>query len=176
MGECDDAVVEAVHRKSQPFNGVNAMRRKDKEVKTREEIDAIIAGCQVFHLAMAANNVPYVVPLCFGYDRECLYFHTAGSGRKIDWLTINPRVCFQMERGVRLVDGGTDPCKWSFQFESVIGSGHVEELTEEEDRIEALRRIVRQYTDKAGDHMRSSADLKVWRLVIEDICAKKSPA
>ncbi|MFH1982061.1 MAG: pyridoxamine 5'-phosphate oxidase family protein [Pseudomonadota bacterium] len=151
------------------------MRRKDKQVSERLEIDAIIRGCQVCHLAMAVDNIPYVVPLCFGYDGTNLYVHMAGSGKKVDCLKANPRVCFQMERGVRLVSEGADPCNWGFHFESVIGSGLAEELNGDEDKAGALGWIVKQYAGKVVGPVPPSAGLRVWRIAIDEISAKRSP-
>lgn len=151
------------------------MRRKDKQVSERPEIDAIIRGCQVCHLAMAVDNVPYVVPLCFGYDGAYLYVHMAGSGKKIDCLTANPRVCFQMQRGVRLISGGAEPCNWSFHFESVIASGRAEELHSDEEKARALGWIVSQYAGKDVGPVPPSAGLRVWRIAIDEISAKRSP-
>ena len=56
------------------------MRRTDKEIPSRGEIDAVIRGCQVCRIALALENEPYIVPVSFGYDGASLFFHTAGSG------------------------------------------------------------------------------------------------
>ena len=34
-------------------------------------------SCQVCRLGLCDGGEPYVVPLCFGYDGEALYFHAA---------------------------------------------------------------------------------------------------
>ena len=57
------------------------MRRRDQEITDREEIDTIIRDARVFHLAMAESGGPYVLPLNFGYDGACIYFHSATEGR-----------------------------------------------------------------------------------------------
>ena len=150
------------------------MRRKDKQVSDRGEIDAIIRGCQVCHLAFAVENAPYVVPLCFGYDGEFLYFHTAAAGKKIDCLKANSTVCFQMERDVRLVSDGDNPCKWSFRFQSVIGTGRAQELLDDADKKRALGCIVRQYGANESGDMPMAAGLKVWRILIDEVSAKRS--
>jgi len=49
------------------------MRRKEKEIKSRAEIDEVIAGCQVCRLAFAVHGEAYLVPLSFGYDGSALY-------------------------------------------------------------------------------------------------------
>ena len=76
------------------------MRRTDKEITDREAIDGIIGGCQVLRLGLAQDDVPYIVPLSFGYDGSAFYFHTALAGRKLEMIGANPRVCFELEQGV----------------------------------------------------------------------------
>ena len=56
------------------------MRRNDREITDRRDIDEIIKRCRVCHLAMCDDGQPYVVPLNFGYDGRFLFFHTASEG------------------------------------------------------------------------------------------------
>ena len=69
------------------------MRRKDKEITDIKEIESILQGAQVCRLGMADNNMPYVIPVCFGYKEHTVYIHSASEGRKIDTLKKNPNVC-----------------------------------------------------------------------------------
>ena len=78
---------------------------------------------------MSQDNRPYIVPVSFGYHENGIYFHSARSGKKIDMLSANNRVCFEFESGVMLKQSETAPCDWSFAFKSVIGFGYVEELS-----------------------------------------------
>jgi len=87
------------------------MRRRDRELTDREEIDRIVRGSQVCRLAMADGDSPYLVPLSFGYDGEAIYFHTAAAGMKIDYIERNNRVCFELERQAELVADGPDACQ-----------------------------------------------------------------
>jgi nitroimidazol reductase NimA-like FMN-containing flavoprotein (pyridoxamine 5'-phosphate oxidase superfamily) len=68
------------------------MRRSEREIKDRAVIDAIIRQCLVCRLGLSDGEEPYIVPLCFGYDGEALYVHSASDGRKIDILRKNSRV------------------------------------------------------------------------------------
>lgn len=151
------------------------MRRADKEITSREEIDSIIRGCEVCRLAFAVVNEPYLVPVSFGYDGADLYFHTARTGRKIDCMQANSRVCFEVERNVQLVRDAERPCEWTFAFESVIGFGTVHELTSHEDKERGLNLIMEHYS---GRHWRfgtpATSSVRVWRVVIESITGKRS--
>jgi len=65
------------------------MRRKDKEIKEIKDIEEILHKATVCRVAMVSNNSPYIVPLNFGYKDRCLYFHSAGEGKKLDILREN---------------------------------------------------------------------------------------
>jgi nitroimidazol reductase NimA-like FMN-containing flavoprotein (pyridoxamine 5'-phosphate oxidase superfamily) len=151
------------------------MRRAEREMKDRAEIDGVIRGCRICRLAFADSDEPYIVPLSFGYDGEALYFHTAIKGRKIDCIEANPRVCFELERNVRLEGGGNDPCDWTFSYESVIGYGTLGELVETEDRIFGLNRIMEQYTGREWEFQPEMLEgARIWRLDIESVTGKRS--
>jgi nitroimidazol reductase NimA-like FMN-containing flavoprotein (pyridoxamine 5'-phosphate oxidase superfamily) len=150
------------------------MRRKDKEIQSRGEIDAVIRGCQVCHLGLALENEPYVVPVSFGYDGSSLFFHTAASGRKIGFIEANNRVCFQFERDVKLQTDPEIACKWSFAFESVIGYGTVSELTEPAEKARGINQIMLQYSGREWEVNASVlAKTRVWQVRIESLTGKR---
>ena len=120
------------------------MRRRDREITDRTELDRIIRRAQVCRLAMVDGHRPYVVPLCFGYDGHCLFFHTAAAGRKIDILRRNPRVCVEFDVDCRPVSAD-DPCGWTMGFRSVLGVGRAEFVEDPEGKRRALDLIMRQY-------------------------------
>lgn len=151
------------------------MLRKEKEITDRGEIDAVIAGSDVMHLALARDNEPYVVPLNFGYDGRWIYLHTAKRGLKIDFFDANPNVCFAVERRVRIIPHDTRPCKWSCAFESVIGNGTISELHDTEDKSHGLRQIMRHYS--ANEWTFDPAVVqktRVWRIEIQTLTGKRS--
>ena len=153
------------------------MHCKEKEITGRAQIDAVICRCRVCRLAFAVDRKPYLVPLCFGYDGSCLYFHTAHTGKKIDCLQANPDVCFEFEHHLHLISSAAQPCAWGFGFETVIGYGRMIELTATEDKVRGLHHIITQYGGDPGPLAPGSlADVRVWRLDIESMTGKRSPA
>lgn len=123
------------------------MRRSEREIKDRAVIDAIIRHCLVCRLGLSDGVEPYIVPLCFGYDGEALYFHSASDGRKIDILRKNSRVCFEFDipEGMREAEQG---CRWGIKYRSVIGFGTAEIVDDQEDKKKVLGIIMAQYSDK----------------------------
>ncbi len=151
------------------------MRRKEKEIQDQTDISQIIRKCEVCRLGLSQNNIPYIVPISFGYDGEALYFHSTGSGKKMDMLSVNSNVCFEFESDVKLVTNEDKPCNWSFSFQSVIGFGKAEELVSQEGKIEGLKRIMEQYSDKKWDFPEMPLKkLRVWKIKIESITGKQS--
>ena len=151
------------------------MRRKEKEIMDIDKIKLVINECQVCRLGLSLNDMPYIVPVSFGYDGTTLYFHTALDGKKIEILSVNKNVCFEFESGVKVISNEAKPCEWSFTFQSVIGFGKVEELTSPEDKIQGLRHIVAQYSDKKWNFDKLPlTGLRVWAINIDSMTGKQS--
>jgi nitroimidazol reductase NimA-like FMN-containing flavoprotein (pyridoxamine 5'-phosphate oxidase superfamily) len=139
----------------------------------RERMEEIIRNCLVCHLALSRDDQPYVLPISFGYDGECLYFHTGFLGQKIDYMEANPRVCFEFEDSVAVAPDLDDPCKTGLTYRSVIGYGRVEQLAERQEKARGLNVLMAQYGQ--GEHPYSDEALDgvcVWRIVIESMTGK----
>ena len=151
------------------------MRRRDREIGSREEIDEIIRSAEVCRLAFAADDEPYLIPVSFGYDGDALYIHTAKTGRKIDFIERNDRVCFELERQVVLHKDDRDACRWSFSFESVVGYGQITELSSIEEKTHGLNQIMRHYSGRDWTIEGSQVEtVRVWRIVIDSVTGKRS--
>jgi len=61
-------------RKEHNMDRLNRMRRKDREIEDRAELESIIGSATVCRLAMSEDDRPYIVPLCFGYKDGNLYY------------------------------------------------------------------------------------------------------
>jgi len=118
------------------------MRRSDREVKDRDGIEEIMRQCLVCHVGMADGGAPYVVPQNFGYrfadDGTLeLYFHSALTGKKLDVIRKNNKVCFEMT-----VEGeqirADSPCNWGCYYTSVIGYGEAVIIEDAAEKREGL--------------------------------------
>jgi nitroimidazol reductase NimA-like FMN-containing flavoprotein (pyridoxamine 5'-phosphate oxidase superfamily) len=151
------------------------MRRHDKEITNRREIDAIIRSALVCRIAFADDNEPYVVPVSFGYDGKALFIHTAKRGRKIEFIEANNRVCIELEANVSLQTNNDDACNWTFEFESVIGYGTITELETAEDMARGLNQIMLHYSGREWNIDEAAvATTRVWRIEIESLTGKRS--
>ena len=155
------------------------MRRADREIVDRGEIDALLHRAKVCRVGFAVDDEPYVVPLSYGYDAEdeALFFHTAMEGKKTDCIEANPRVCFEVEGLVEVKEGDERACSWGVRYESVIGFGTILELTSPEDKTAALLCIAEQQAGRPMNWTMDEASVsatRVWRLDVESVTGKRS--
>ncbi len=133
---------------------IGQMRRRDREIKDREEIIGILNRQHICHLAMCAENQPYVIPMIFAYQDNALYFHCAEVGTKLDILRKNHNVCFEVQSSIteKVVENTYKPCDWGISYESVIGFGTAEILNDREDKIDAYRLLVNKMKPEHYSH------------------------
>jgi nitroimidazol reductase NimA-like FMN-containing flavoprotein (pyridoxamine 5'-phosphate oxidase superfamily) len=156
------------------WRGENTVRRKDKEVARREDIEEIIRRADVCRLALCEGDRPYVVPLCFGYEAGSLYFHCASSGRKLEILEKNRNVCFEMDVDYELVPG-KKPCSWGLRYRSVVGFGRASCISDPESKREALRIIMRHYAEGVFDFLEDAlARTVVIKVAVDDMTGKSA--
>lgn len=149
------------------------MRRKDREVVEIKKIREIIEACKTCHLAMVDENMPYVIPLSFGYEMKdnelTLYFHSAGSGRKIDVLTKNNNVCFEMCCEGEPVFAKETPCNSGYYFSSVHGFGNVEFVEDVREKCHALTLLMKRQAGEDIAFTEQQAD----SVCVYKVCTKE---
>lgn len=155
------------------------MRRKDRQITDRNEIDVLLGRTKICRVALAIDSEPYIVPLSHGYAPEAnaLFLHTADEGRKIDCIEANPRVCFEVEGPAEVKVGDESACSWELRYESAIGYGTMVELLSPEEKEDALRCMMRQQSGRETDWTFAPKMLettRVWRLDIESVTGKRS--
>ena len=150
------------------------MRRKEREIKGRARIEAVIKRAQVLHVGLAGKSGPYVVPVNFGYRNNTFYFHSAPEGRKIDMLRINPRVCFQLETDLKLLKRNV-ACAWGFKYRCVMGTGRARILTAPREKKVAVAVIMRQYSrGKFTFNAKSLSRMVAVRIDVAEMTGKQS--
>ena len=150
------------------------MRRTDKEIADRAQIESIIQRSMVCRLAMADNNQPYIVPLCFGYKDQTLYFHSAGQGKKLDILKKNNRVCFEFDIDYELIKEDK-ACDWGMKYKSVVGFGRASFIKDFESKCKALDVIMQQYSGASFVYPETKVkNIVVIKVEIENMTGKYS--
>lgn len=149
------------------------MRRKDREIKDRAEIDAIILSSKVMHIALADNNIPFLVPVFYAYDGAALYFHSSQSGTKIEIMKRNNNVCFAISVDHGIIESET-ACDFEAKHRTVIGFGKAAFVEEEVEKIKALDMLVARLSDRKFQYPQMNLDrTAVIRIDIESMKGKK---
>jgi nitroimidazol reductase NimA-like FMN-containing flavoprotein (pyridoxamine 5'-phosphate oxidase superfamily) len=151
------------------------MRRKDKEITDHKLIVVILSESMICRIAMIDNDVPYIMPLNYGYFNNALYIHSASKGKKIEILKKNNRVCFEIENYVEIIKHD-EPCHWSTKYRSLIGYGTVEIINDFDRKKEGLDIIMAQH-GKTGTNFYNENNINaivILKLNIESISGKQS--
>ena len=150
------------------------MRRKDQEITDIDEIEGVIKKAISCRIGLADDDAPYIVPVCFGYKRNALYFHGALEGQKVELIKKNNNICFEIETDVEVVKA-KKPCDWTMKYRSVIGVGRAHFLEGDEEKSHGLGVIVRHYTEGDFTFPKETLDkITVVRVDIESITGRKS--
>jgi uncharacterized protein len=120
---------------------MHPMRRRDKEISDESEIRAILCEAKHVTVAMSLGDEPYLVTLSHGYDseRNCVYFHCAPEGKKVEILRANPRIW-----GQAIVDSGYQQGSCDHLYRTAQFSGRVSFISDQAEKEHAIRVMIRQ--------------------------------
>jgi len=99
------------------------VRRKDREIGMQETIE-LLSNCEYGFLStVGKDGQPYGVPLSYAYKNNCIYFHCALDGHKIENIENNPTVSFCVVGHTKVL-----PEKFATEYESAVVFGIASEL------------------------------------------------
>jgi nitroimidazol reductase NimA-like FMN-containing flavoprotein (pyridoxamine 5'-phosphate oxidase superfamily) len=156
------------------------MRRQDKEIKDPETLKRILDKAEYITVAMCDGEEPYLVPLSHQYDaeRNCIYFHSASAGKKLDILKKNPRVW-----GQAIDDHGYHEGQCSHLYASVMFRGRVEWVTDDEEKRAAFTSMAHRLDKEPEKLIKGLKSLStpggltpvvVGKINVEEMTGKKS--
>lgn len=96
------------------------------------------------HLAMSVDDQPYVLPVNFAYDKCKIYIHCNTIGRKLDALSVNPKICLAVNE-IHKVLSDINPCDFGVRFASVLAFGQAQIIDDAETKLLALNMIIEKY-------------------------------
>ena len=135
------------------------MRRKEKEIQSREVLEELLSSAPVCRIGLApaadsegkyGQDYPLVVPVHFAHAEGLIYVHSARQGRKIGMLRKNPRVCVEIDEflGLKTADKA---CGYGTRFRSLIAFGTARIVEQREDKGRALRLLMEKYAGRSFD-------------------------
>ena len=148
------------------------MRRKDREMPG-EFARGVADRCLFSVVSMVTpEGKPYAVPLTLAREGNTLYFHCAADGRKTECLRVHPEVCVACVGDVHCPDD-----RFTALYESAIAQGVAREVTQTEEKIQALRLICERFSPANMARFdealaRSLAVTAVWRIDVTEWTGK----
>lgn len=171
------------------------MRRKNREMSKEFGMKVIDKARYGVISMVGESNKPYGIPLSIVRDVDILYFHSAKDGKKVKLLERNTNVSVAFVGQTEIPENYTedelneiikDEFKtkllisnvFTTEFESVIVTGQVKPVKDEDEKIKAMRLICEKYTPTKMDYfpMAIKAGLErvnVYGIEIEEITAKR---
>ncbi len=150
------------------------MSPRFEEIVSRKEIEAILTATEVGRLGLQDDGMPYIIPMNFGFRENCLYFHSAPKGHKIDLLKKDSRISFQCETEARRVRD-EESGKWLMETRSVSAGGRARFIEDPGEKREAMMLIMSRYSGGMEFEYSDEAleNLTLIRMSIDTIQARK---
>lgn len=120
------------------------MRRKKKDIG-QEAAKQLLHSARSGVLAVNGDDgYPYAIPVNHFYDEErnCIYFHSAKVGHKVDALRQSDKVCFTVcgPETVKLEEEA-----WAPFVQSTVVFGRCHSIESREETIALVRRLAGKY-------------------------------
>lgn len=106
----------------------------------RETINQIIDEALYCHVSFAQNNQPYIIPTIHARMNDSIVFHGAKASRMLKHIAAGNEVCV----GITIMDGlvlARSLFHHSMNYRSVVIFGTGELITENEEKLNALKAI-----------------------------------
>lgn len=150
---------------------------RTRKIDRKDLINDIINRCLVCYVGMAdENGVPYVVPFNFGFRDEVIYLHSAKTGKKMDILRANNRVCvvFSTDHALRY-QSETVACSYGMKYRSVQVTGHIEFIENFEEKITVLNIFMKKYSGREFTFNSPSIhEVAIYKVIPEKITGRES--
>jgi nitroimidazol reductase NimA-like FMN-containing flavoprotein (pyridoxamine 5'-phosphate oxidase superfamily) len=163
--------IEGITRK------MRSIRRKEKAIIDTNEMMNILQKTAFITIAMCENNEPYLVTLSHGYDLEnnCIYFHCAREGKKIDILKKNNIVWGQALIDNGYVQGACDHLYATTQFKGRVT--FVEDLSEKHHALSVMIHSLDSNPQKVIEEQlteKTISRVRIGRIDIDYMSGKKA--
>ncbi len=95
-----------------------------------QQIEDLLTRQVTGRLGCHADGITYIVPVNYFYRHNTIFAHS-GEGKKIMMMRKNPDVCFQVDDILSV-----------FRWQSVIGWGRFEEITDMDEKQRAMQGLI----------------------------------
>lgn len=164
---------------------MDEMRRPLLACNDQDKISAFLSSATTGYLGLTDNSEPYVVPLNFVWWKGAVYIHGAESGRKMEIINRNKRICFTVSENFGTMVNPV-PAKTDTSYMSVMIFGEIEIVADLSEATAAMQKLLDKYVPSYFsaplskhhvDSYRSSMGSRtiVMKIIPKVITAKEKP-
>jgi nitroimidazol reductase NimA-like FMN-containing flavoprotein (pyridoxamine 5'-phosphate oxidase superfamily) len=141
------------------------VRRKDREISIEMATQLLAEGEYGFLATVGADGQAYGVPLNYVFKNNCLYFHCALEGHKLDNIRANNKVSFCVVGRAKVI-----PEKFTTAYESAVAFGTASEVQGNE-KHEAMLSLLEKYSHEFMEEGKKTIDkyIKITTVIKIDI-------
>jgi uncharacterized protein len=124
-----------------PSARTTVKRHPERGAYDRATVDAILDEALICHLGFVIEGQPYVIPTIHARDGDILYIHGSPGSRMLRNVKAGVDVCVT----ATLLDGlvlARSVYNHSMNYRSAVVLGRAREVTDREEKLRALERIV----------------------------------
>ena len=125
--------------------------KRENQITDPVEIQRILDAAKVLRLGIAVDNMPYIIPMNYGYTMEdgklTLFLHSAAKGNKLELLKRNPNICFELDCD-HIPFEGKLPCQYGLSYCAVSGRGRAVLVEDVAEKMEAMSILMKTQTGK----------------------------
>ncbi|HWO02914.1 MAG TPA: pyridoxamine 5'-phosphate oxidase family protein [Blastocatellia bacterium] len=159
-----------------PTDRTTIKRLPKRAAYDRETVFAILDEGFVCHVGFAVDGCPYVIPTGYGREGDVLYIHGSAASHMLRTLERGVQVCVT----VTLIDGlvlARSAFHHSMNYRSVVVFGTASIVSDDEEKLKALRAFSEQVIPGRWDEVRGpdQNELKatlVLKLPLTEVSAK----
>lgn len=127
------------------------MRRRDRKMKNKETVLAILEQAQVGRMATVnGKGFPVIKPLNFLYWEGKIYIHSSTKGEKIEDIQRGSPVCFEVDEPIAYVIASKGACQANYYYRSIIVKGKGSFVEDQDIKMKILERIMEKYQPEGG--------------------------
>jgi len=127
------------------------MRRRDRKMKNKETILAILEQAQVGRMATVnGKGFPVIKPLNFLYWEGKIYIHSSTKGEKIEDIQRGSPVCFEVDEPIAYVIASKGACQANYYYRSIIVKGKGSFVEDQDIKMKILERMMEKYQPEGG--------------------------
>jgi nitroimidazol reductase NimA-like FMN-containing flavoprotein (pyridoxamine 5'-phosphate oxidase superfamily) len=110
------------------------------------KMEEILQHAEVGRLALAANHLPYIIPLNFLYWDGKIAFHCGWKGKKLDLIAKNNACCFEVDEFMGEVSYHYDSL-CHLDYDSVLAFGVARIENDNEIKKDVFQRLHAKYKE-----------------------------